>query len=149
MEDCKVTESFNIWSFGCVLLEFITWQLGGWELVQEFSRAGETFNILLFGWKTDRFYEIFRQVSEGSLSLESNSALVRVKKEIHQFVNKLHAHKKCSETFHDLLYFIMEKMLVIESVNLGRRASCNEVHQKLKEHYNRLIDPDYVIRPVP
>ncbi|KAK3986450.1 putative negative regulator of the PHO system [Cladorrhinum sp. PSN332] len=147
MEDCKISRSFDIWSFGCVLLEFVTWQLGGWEYVQEFVQFRKALNILLFGWKTDHFYEIVRHGNKDGL--KDGFVLVRVKIEIHEFVNRLHAHKHCSETFHELLDFIMEKMLIIESVNLGQRAPCSEVYLKLNDLYNRLIKSDYVVKAKP
>jgi len=33
-----VSQSYDIWSLGCVILEFVTWYLLGWEEVDEFSR---------------------------------------------------------------------------------------------------------------
>ncbi|KAK4160436.1 hypothetical protein QBC43DRAFT_325523 [Cladorrhinum sp. PSN259] len=147
MDDCKISRSFDIWSFGCVLLEFITWQLGGWELVQKFVQFRKALNILLFGWKTDHFYEIVKHGNPDNL--QPGSVLVRVKVEIHDFVNQLHAHPDCSETFHQLLEFIMDKMLVVESVNLGHRAPCILVYKKLDDLYNRLLTNHYVVKADP
>lgn len=33
-----VSQSYDIWSLGCVFLEFVTWYLLGWEKLDEFSR---------------------------------------------------------------------------------------------------------------
>lgn len=34
-----LTSAYDIWSLGCVLLEFITWYLAGWDTVEEFKRS--------------------------------------------------------------------------------------------------------------
>lgn len=36
-----VGPSHDIWALGCLYLEFITWLLGGWDLVQKFQRIRE------------------------------------------------------------------------------------------------------------
>jgi serine/threonine protein kinase len=33
------TRAWDIWSLGCLYLEMLTWTLGGWDYIQEFSRA--------------------------------------------------------------------------------------------------------------
>jgi serine/threonine protein kinase len=37
MENGKIGQSFDIWTLGCLYLEFITWLLGGWDLLKEFN----------------------------------------------------------------------------------------------------------------
>lgn len=37
-----VSQSYDIWTLGCVLLEFITWYLRGWEGVEGFSKERTT-----------------------------------------------------------------------------------------------------------
>lgn len=40
----SVSEAYDIWTLGCLLLEFITWYLRGWQAVDDFSarRASES-----------------------------------------------------------------------------------------------------------
>ena len=60
MEGCTISRSFDIWSFGCVLLEFMAWYLGGWDLVDKFVQHRMALNPLLYGWNIDQFFEIVR-----------------------------------------------------------------------------------------
>ncbi|KAK7423424.1 hypothetical protein QQZ08_009102 [Neonectria magnoliae] len=35
----EVSQAYDIWSLGCVLLEFVTWYLTGWKGVEDFSQS--------------------------------------------------------------------------------------------------------------
>ncbi|KAK3304898.1 kinase-like domain-containing protein [Chaetomium strumarium] len=134
MEERHVSRSFDIWSLGCVLLEFVAWYLGGWNLVTEFVTCRQTFNPLYPNWLVDDFFEIVRQERSSP-----GTVFVRVKCEVQNFVdNTLHAHPKCSKPIHDLLDLVMEKMLVVESKDIGKRADCTEVHTKLQNIYQKV-----------
>lgn len=37
----RIGQSHDIWALGCLYLEFITWLLGGWELLQKFQKIRE------------------------------------------------------------------------------------------------------------
>ncbi|KAJ4295595.1 hypothetical protein N0V90_007608 [Kalmusia sp. IMI 367209] len=52
-----VSSSYDIWSFGCILLQFAEWYLLGWEGVKEFSEARklEAREKL---YPEDKFYEV-------------------------------------------------------------------------------------------
>ncbi|KAK4235365.1 hypothetical protein C8A03DRAFT_17883 [Achaetomium macrosporum] len=131
MEGRNVSRSFDIWSLGCVLLEFVAWYLGGWDLVNEFVNRRKTENPLYRGWLVDDFFEIVRHEKSSP-----GTVYVRVKCEVHDFINnKLHAHPQCSKPVQDLLDFVMKRMLVVESKSIGKRADCAEVHKKLQELY--------------
>ncbi|KAK3304179.1 kinase-like domain-containing protein [Chaetomium strumarium] len=136
MEKRTVSRSFDIWSLGCVLLEFVAWYLGGWDLVSEFVTCRKTTNPLYAGWLVDDFFEIIRheQTSLGTV-------YVRVKCEVHDFVhNNLHAHPKCPKPVQDLLDFVMERMLVVESRGIRKRAQCGEVDATLQAIYHAVED---------
>ena len=55
-----------------------------------------------------------------------------------QFVNDLHSHPKCCNIIHQLLQFIMDYMLVVESKGVYDRANCEQVDNELTGLYNRL-----------
>ncbi|KAI1108977.1 kinase-like domain-containing protein [Nemania sp. NC0429] len=42
MIDGRISRSYDIWTMGCLYLEFIAWLLGGWELVRDFTIARAT-----------------------------------------------------------------------------------------------------------
>jgi serine/threonine protein kinase len=35
----KVSRAYDIWSLGCIILEFLTWRLGGYKLLEEFGNS--------------------------------------------------------------------------------------------------------------
>ncbi|KAK3346508.1 kinase-like domain-containing protein [Lasiosphaeria hispida] len=144
MEDCAISRSFDIWSLGCVLLEFVAWYLGGWEYVNEFVQHRKAPNVLMYGWNSDQFFEIVRP--EGSI----NGAVgARVKTEVHQFVNNLHSHEECSDIIHQLLEFVMKKMLVVESKTTQKRGSSFDVYQELDTLCQKLEGPSFHLVATP
>ncbi|KAM0236220.1 hypothetical protein ACHAP5_009471 [Fusarium lateritium] len=70
-------QSGDIWSFGCIVLEFITWALGSWELVDEFKtkRASED---LYSPIKSDTFYELKQMPSFNHSAAQTKPAVTQV-----------------------------------------------------------------------
>lgn len=66
-------------------------------------------------------------------------------------INEFHTHKDCSDIIHELLDFIHDYMLVVESpLNLEReRESSNEVHKRLDQLYKKLTNPSYKLIAAP
>lgn len=141
----RISRSFDIWSFGCVLLEFITWYLGGWDHVLKFVSKRKSHNPLVFGWKTDHFYEIVRQ-PDGKVD---GPVFARVKPEIFEFVAQLHGHPQCCDILHELLDFIMADMLLVESDGPAVRAQCHMVYSVLNRFCTSLESPDYEVQATP
>lgn len=52
----KVSRAYDIWSLGCVLLEFVTWHLGGWTLLDHYVHKRKQKD--LHGHISDQFFEI-------------------------------------------------------------------------------------------
>lgn len=108
IEDGYISRSFDIWSLGCLLLEMISWMLGGWELVESFSVERMTPNMT--GSRTDTFFDIVRvadpqavnQAVTGESSAETDprphefrfevkkqvTAVCRVEKLIHELLTR-------------------------------------------------------------
>lgn len=78
MEGCKISRSFDIWSLGCVLLEFVAWYLGGWDLVREFVQRRKVSNPLVCAFNIDQFFELVRPEGQPDGNFYS-----RVKHEVH------------------------------------------------------------------
>jgi serine/threonine protein kinase len=55
-----IGRSYDIWTLGCLYLEFITWLLGGWNLVQDFTRRRTSLDKMWLDMKTDTFFEIVK-----------------------------------------------------------------------------------------
>ncbi|KAL3600103.1 hypothetical protein FPOAC2_04334 [Fusarium poae] len=57
IEPYLIRQSGDIWSLGCIILEFITWALGSWELVAYF-KAKRVSDDQYSPIKSDTFYEL-------------------------------------------------------------------------------------------
>jgi len=64
--DYTSSASHDIWALGCLYLEFITWGLGGWSLVDEFSRSRVAPDELL-QIPSDCFYELTKSTVAGQV----------------------------------------------------------------------------------
>lgn len=60
LEGAVVGPSYDIWTLGCLYLELITWQLGGWSLLQAFRERRRLRDHMQHGIPTDTFFEIVR-----------------------------------------------------------------------------------------
>ncbi|KAI0117915.1 kinase-like protein [Nemania sp. FL0031] len=118
--------ALDIWAFGCLYLDFITWFLCGLHAVdQEFperrtqdepdpSEPGlprqDTFFITSRHWFRRKDLQI-------------------VKPNVTEWIEHLHKHPKCSQFFHDFLNFIEVHMLVVSPKN---RAKCTDIVEELQ-----------------
>jgi len=80
MVGATISTSFDIWSFGCVILEFVTWYLGGYSYLLEFVRHRQAPNALMYGWNTDQFFELVTSTHESHYG----AVFARVKLEVHE-----------------------------------------------------------------
>ncbi|KAF1952013.1 hypothetical protein CC80DRAFT_596931 [Byssothecium circinans] len=144
--DGAESQASDIWSFGCVLLDFVCWALGGYELIEEFytrrrtlyidgSYGTQLFEVIrsefirseVIGAPTGRFFAGLKpEVSEASviplLSREYIADLV-------QFIRtKLHGHQHSTAYICDLLDIIENDMLVQQY----RRSSSTAIRDKFK-----------------
>jgi serine/threonine protein kinase len=136
--ECKlhkpVSRAYDIWSLGCLYLEFITWLLKGSAAIDGFSdsRGKEGSNEI----NEDNFFTIANDRTE---------AVVR--EEVLDWVDKLHQHDKCSALIHDLLNLIMEKLLVVES---KERICARELNEQLKKYVQKAeCNKAYLLDPAP
>jgi serine/threonine protein kinase len=61
-EDGKIGQSYDIWTLGCLYLEFITWLLGGWPLVTEFAQRRSSHDPMWSDVETDTFFNLFTSI---------------------------------------------------------------------------------------
>jgi serine/threonine protein kinase len=84
-EGGTIGPSFDIWTLGCLYLEFITWLIGGWALVQQFSDKRMSTDPGWYVIETDTFFELVqcsgnKHFSTGTPRLKS--AVVKVTKHV-------------------------------------------------------------------
>ena len=64
-----ISRSYDIWTMGCLYLEFIAWLLGGWDLLRYFAvlRAGPMDSLGFFQQKENPFFDIIDEESSAVL----------------------------------------------------------------------------------
>ncbi|ROV94109.1 hypothetical protein VPNG_09347 [Cytospora leucostoma] len=126
LEEADIGPSYDIWTLGCLYLELITWQLGGWHMLQSFQDKRRLQDPMHHNMPTDTFFEIF--------------------------ILDLHAHRACTEYFHEFLDLIAEEMLIVKSPNPeeGGRVSIARAHAKLDKMLKKCrVDTVYASKPAP
>lgn len=81
MEGYKISPSYDVWSLGCLMLEFIAWFLEGSSASGRFLNCRKKHSVLLHDFLTDEFYEIVRDPRVDCY--EAAAVFVRVKVEVH------------------------------------------------------------------
>ncbi|KAI0436543.1 kinase-like domain-containing protein [Xylaria telfairii] len=125
----KLSRRYDMWSLGCVFLEFIVWVLGGYDEVEKFrnsrksseSRSGE------FYWKTRSRYKVQREVK--------------------QWMKAISRDKRCRRRnwFQDLLKIIEKDLL---QVNNDQRITSKDLEIRFNKIVENAQDSDsYVCGP--
>ncbi|KAH7001258.1 kinase-like domain-containing protein [Ilyonectria destructans] len=123
----EISSPYDIWSFGCVVLEFTTWFLLG-------SSGLET----LASFRVDTMSDSPSQDAFFCLKETDGSGVVAVlKPEVEDWIRHLRHHPLSSSLTHDLLDLIIEEMLVVES---AKRSSSRDVYQALARLCQKIED---------
>ena len=123
----RITRAFDIWSLGCLLLEFVTYIVCGEKAIEEFSQL-RGYDDPRTVFTTDCFYSIDHK---------------KVRPSVGGWVAKLKTEPRCSPVFSDLLDLIMSRMIRIEP---GERKSAQKIHRKLDAmHKKAESDPRYLL----
>ena len=126
----KVSRAYDIWSLGCIFLEFVTWSLGGLSLLNEFydlrmvDGGDETVN--------DKFFTVINY-KEPSYQ----DAVVR--KEVLDWIQGLSKYPRCSGALQELLALVKYRMLVILP---KERISCKDLRDHFVQLLHRAIDDE-------
>ncbi|KAF2023875.1 hypothetical protein EK21DRAFT_79993, partial [Setomelanomma holmii] len=140
IKEAPISRSYDIWAFGCVLLEMVTWLLGGWELVEEFSLARLSPDDT--GILTDTFFAMSRTDT-------GTGHTIVVNKQVTSHIGKLHRHDRCTQYVHDLLDLIQNNMLLIELEKLKRSQSkeLSQTFQLMNQTATKSVQ--YIMKPLP
>jgi serine/threonine protein kinase len=118
-----ISRTYDIWSLGCLYLEFITWLLKGSAEIDGFS--GE-----------DNFFTI---TNDGSDAVVRDGVVV--------WVQQLHKHPRCSALIHSLLDLIMKHVLIPDS---KKRISAAKLWEKLNTFLGKAAgDKVFLLKPAP
>ncbi|KAI0543890.1 kinase-like domain-containing protein [Xylaria curta] len=131
-------QSYDIWSLGCVYLEFLTWYLLGYDATrgqgcQSFVDARVADDNQHYGTQEDKFFNIVNDNGVVPRSAE-------VKKSVKEWILLLHGARHCSEAIHDFLDLIEKYMIVI---NPEKRWTIDQVGGELDEIVKRCSEAGY------
>ncbi|KAF4544500.1 CMGC/CDK protein kinase [Lasiodiplodia theobromae] len=108
--ECKlrrpVSRLYDLWSLGCLYLEFATWLLKGDDAINEFSDHRACQSSIDPRLSDDYFFKVVRDEPV-------MDAVVR--DGVKDWAQSLHADEKCSEFIHDLVDLVMKDLLLIDA----------------------------------
>ncbi|KAL4983941.1 kinase-like domain-containing protein [Aspergillus falconensis] len=107
-----VSRKWDIWSLGCLYLEFVTYLVLGNAAIQQFSKEREEANSDIPELLSDEFY---------SADYES------VKPSVISWVARLKQQPRCSSLIHDILDLVMEKMILVDPKSRSTSAHIHEI----------------------
>ncbi|KAK0706254.1 kinase-like domain-containing protein [Lasiosphaeria miniovina] len=114
-----IGQAADIWSLGCVYLEFVSWLLGGFSYVQEFAKRKSARG----GLDASAFFEI-NEIT----STEGSKGYALVKLAVIEWIDHLHSDPACTGFVHSFLDVIRFRLLVVDST---RRATSSAVCDRL------------------
>lgn len=130
----RVSPAYDIWCFGCVLLEFVEWYLRGWNGIKDFEEKRiEDSKHVLAHYREDNFFNstTVGQIVRGAVA----------KKSVRLEIQELRHHTQCSDFILDLLQFIEYQLLRMQP---QKRASCDSVVNQLQEIWKKCeAEPTY------
>ncbi|KAK4663675.1 hypothetical protein QC763_610490 [Podospora pseudopauciseta] len=142
---------YDMWTLGCLYLEFVTWLMGGKKLLDEFTqlRAGPfSAESLKHRTKLDILYggglippeitsDAFFMIEEDhSMEGQKRGGLKGiVKPAVTEFIKRLHANPACTGFLHDFLDMIQDGLLVVKQCDPGKldRYEIQQVYGKLSK----------------
>lgn len=135
-----VRREYDIWSLGCLYLEFATWLLKDFDAISKFSQHRSEPLKGLKSFSDDSFYSIIDIPETGEPDAE-------VRGTVKSWVDELRQEEKCSQFMHDLLDLIMEGMLRADSTE---RIKATELPKEFAKFQQNADEVDgYLLAPKP
>ncbi|KAI1492617.1 hypothetical protein F5X96DRAFT_351528 [Biscogniauxia mediterranea] len=101
----RISQSLDIWTLGCLFLEFAAWLGNGIRGVDDFEEARMTKQSLT-GWEAATFYTV-EQV-QGQTS-------VAINEEVINWVEKMCRGRRCSQFICDFVQVVLNQMILVEN----------------------------------
>ncbi|KAF2796752.1 kinase-like protein, partial [Melanomma pulvis-pyrius CBS 109.77] len=129
-----VSRAYDMWSLGCIFLEFATWMLKGQEGNEDFAdeRGSPDSNPIFKELSNDEFFTV----------IDTDRTMAVVRDGVVRWVAHLHQHKNCSAFIHDLLDMIMGHLLVIRP---AYRYGAVELDRKFQSFRQKAKAPEYLV----
>ncbi|KAK3371139.1 kinase-like domain-containing protein [Lasiosphaeria ovina] len=136
VKGAAIGQAADIWSLGCVYLEFVSWLLGGFSYVQEFAKRKSAGG----GLDASVFFEVL-----GITSTEAKGYAVLVKPAVIEWIDHLHSNPACTEFVHSFLDVIRFRLLVVDSTKRATSSAVCDWLQKMEERCH--TDANYALAP--
>jgi serine/threonine protein kinase len=131
--EIPVSRAYDIWSLGCVFLEFITWLLEGSAGIYKFSEARSA--VAFDGFNDDLFFTL--------VSPELGRQYAVVRDGVTSWIRYLHQSRRCSPAINDLLKLIQDHMIVVDSRS---RIPAKKLDQEIKQIFETAkANPEYLL----
>ena len=102
------SRSCDVWALGCMYLDFLTWLLGGPDLLVAFRKYRTTADVN--GMQAEVFFDLRKEQWDNK---PHASYVVQVKSQITEWIRKLRHHQRSSQFIRDILSIIEDRMLVV------------------------------------
>jgi serine/threonine protein kinase len=129
----KISRAYDIWSLGCVYLEFVTWLIRGSEVLDRFPEARGKLKDKL---DDDTFFTIIGDETPGA----PREAVVR--ESVQLWIAELREQPRSSAFINDILDLISKHMLIINPTNRIKSMHLNLKLREMKEKARG--DPSYL-----
>ncbi|KAJ9144603.1 Kinase-like protein [Pleurostoma richardsiae] len=139
-----VSRAFDIWTLGCVFLEFTVWALDGPEGVECFKE------------KRKSSYEdgapttgtVHTRIFFDGVFSKSNPDLFtfKIKTGVKECFDRLHDNKQCTQYIHDFLDLIQAHMMLVDQ---KKRIKSKELLKRIEELKQNCKDRGYCLTPCP
>lgn len=137
----RISRAYDIWSLGCVYLEFITWLVSGYdgEGLGVFSDVrGKT--GVIDDVNDDTFFTLIEDKPGRRLR-------AGVRESVTEWIKDLHERPRCSKFIHDFLDLVSKNMLVVDP---NKRIHCGPLNSELRTMCQKgKENPDYLLKPIP
>ncbi|CAM1509805.1 Fc.00g001400.m01.CDS01 [Cosmosporella sp. VM-42] len=140
--DDQISQRYDVWSLGCVLLEFISWFLLGYQKgIDDFAAERTKDKAENPNSSEDKFFYLY----EGTGDFKGRNG-AKVKDSVIMWIRKLHNTEHCAEPLRGILDLIEYKMLV---PNSQHRWDCDRVRNKLRDLQRHCInDRHYFVKKI-
>ncbi|KAK4443012.1 putative Serine/threonine-protein kinase [Podospora aff. communis PSN243] len=136
---------YDMWTLGCLYLEFVTWLIGGRKMVDDFAYIRATADTDFLNIETDTFFQIEKHP-------DTRRPYAIIKPQVTQFISRLHHDSRCTDFVHDFLELIQTKLLLVKQNNPYKRDRIDalQLHvclTKMTQECQR--NEDYCCKPTP
>ncbi|KAF4635972.1 hypothetical protein G7Y89_g2100 [Cudoniella acicularis] len=127
-----VSRAYDMWSLGCVFLEFATWLIEGSSQIYTFAdKRGLTGAD---GINDDTFYTITTK--------ENGQKTAEVRQEVLEWITRLLKNPRCSPMVQDILKLVRERLLVVSTTLRIKSQKLDEELTRIGSKKNNL---DYLL----